>query len=95
MKSLVPANKYYESHPEYFALCDGKRIDNGQHCLSNPDVLSIVKEEIMAIIDKYPSYLVYDVSQKDGLKYCTCDKCVELEQKYGGHSGLIIKWQGK
>lgn len=90
MKSFLPASKYYESHPEYFALCDGERIDNGQHCLSNPDVLRIVKEEVMAVIDKYPNYLVYDVSQKDGLKFCTCDKCVELEKKYGGHSGLMV-----
>jgi hypothetical protein len=90
MGKLLPTNKYFKSHPEYFSYRKGKRIDDGQLCLSNPDVLEIVKEEILATIERHPNYLIYDVSQNDNNKFCTCKSCVALEQKYGGHSGLMV-----
>lgn len=90
MGTMVPASKYFKSHPEYFAYWKGKRIDNGQLCLSNPHVLEIIKEETLAAIRRHPEYGFYDVSQLDNKRYCTCKKCIELENKYGGHSGLMI-----
>ena len=38
---FMPASEFFAAHPEYFALRDGKRIADGQLCLSNPDVLRI------------------------------------------------------
>ena len=91
MAKLLPADKYYESHPEFFAYRKNKRLDKkGQLCLSNPEVLKIIKEEALSMIKKYPDADIYDVSQLDNDNYCTCKKCVALEQKYGGHSGLMI-----
>ena len=90
MGRLLPADKYFKSHPEYFAYRYFHRIDNGQLCLSNPDVLRIITKEIMSVIGRYPKYLFYDVSQNDNQKYCTCKSCAILEKKYGGHSGLMI-----
>ena len=90
MGSLLPVSKYFASHKEYFALWQGKRISNGQLCLSNPAVLKIVTKEILSVIERHPEYTFYDVSQKDNKRYCTCKRCVALEKKYGGHSGLMI-----
>lgn len=87
---LLPADIYFETHPEYFAYRNNKRLENGQPCLSNSDVLKIVTERLMSVIEKKPNYLFYDVSQLDNYYYCTCQSCVELEKKYGGHSGLMI-----
>lgn len=91
MAKLLPASKYYETHPEYFAYKNSKRLEKkGQLCLSNPDVLTIITTEILAVIKKHPKAEIFDVSQLDNENYCTCKKCVALENKYGGHSGLMI-----
>ena len=37
---LMPPAEFFNDHPEYYSLIDGKRIhDHAQLCLSNPDVL--------------------------------------------------------
>ena len=90
MGVLLPASKYFKTHPEYFAYREFQRIDNGQLCLSNPSVLKIVTDEIMSVIKQCPNYQIYDVSQNDNEKYCTCESCIKIEKEYGGHSGLMI-----
>ena len=90
MAKLLPASKYFKGHPEYFAYRKLRRVESGQPCLSNPDVLKIITTEILATIEKYPSFIFYDVSQLDNQIFCTCKKCIALENKYGGHSGLMI-----
>lgn len=90
LAKLLPSEKYFKEHPEYFAYRKWHRVDYGQPCLSNPDVLKIVTTEIMSVIENNSSFLFYDVSQLDNQSYCTCKECVKLENKYGGHSGLMI-----
>ena len=90
MTSYVSAKDYFKKHKEYFALREGKRVENGQLCLSNPDVLRICKEKLFKDIEEHPLIKVFSVSQGDNWLFCTCDKCKILEDKYGGHSGLLI-----
>ena len=44
------SDKYFESHPEYFALHDGER-DPSQLCLTNDSVYEIVLEEVLRLLD--------------------------------------------
>ena len=90
MGIFVPASKYFEKHPEYFALRNGKRIPNGQLCLSNPDVLKICVREMRNDIETRPTALFHSLSQNDSYDYCECERCKAIEERYGGHSGLII-----
>ncbi|MBN2291936.1 MAG: DUF4838 domain-containing protein [Pirellulales bacterium] len=53
----VPTSRYGKAHPEYFTLRDGKRISNvkndsrhTQLCTSNPEVLRIITESVLAEI---------------------------------------------
>ena len=40
---LVPPEKYFATHPEYFSLIDGKRLKNrSQLCCTNEDVIRIL-----------------------------------------------------
>jgi hypothetical protein len=87
---LMPAGAYFESHPEYFSMRDGKRIPNGQLCLSNPDVLKICIEKMKAAIAQHPGYWVYSMSQNDNILPCECERCKALEAQYGGHSGILL-----
>ena len=74
MEKLLPASKYFKEHPEYYAYRKLRRVESGQPCLSNPEVLSVITNELLATIEKYPNFVFYDVSQRDNQNFCTCQK---------------------
>ncbi|MFA6200154.1 MAG: DUF4838 domain-containing protein [Bacteroidales bacterium] len=88
-EKLVPRAKYFETHPEYYSLVNGKRVHD-QLCLTNPDVLNIVVEQLKEEMKKQPNVKVWSVSQNDNYSYCTCDKCREINEREGSPSGTII-----
>ena len=91
MGHFVSVKEFYEAHPEYFALRDGKRSsDYAQLCLSNPDVLEICKNRLAAFMRENPTYRIYSLSQNDNFSFCQCKECAAIEQQYGGHAGLIV-----
>ena len=91
MGRLIPVHEFYKSHPEYFCLRGGKRLSqNEQLCLSNPDVLELCKQRLGRMMRDHPRYRIYSLSQNDNLNYCQCKQCTAIEDKYGGHSGLIV-----
>lgn len=88
---LVPPEEFFESHPEYYSLLNGKRVAQGaQLCLSNPDVLKIVTERIKRKMRESPEYLIYDVSQNDYYNPCECDQCQAIVKREGSESGIMI-----
>ena len=87
---FVDAEELFKSHPEYFAFRDGKRINNGQLCLTNPDVLRICTEGMLSAIKTYPNYWVYSMSQNDNKLYCECEKCTAVAERYQAQSGLML-----
>ena len=87
---FVPDGKYFDSHPEYFSLRDGKRQPNSQLCLTNPEVLELCKQGMKQAIEQYPHYWVYSLSQNDNFNYCQCEKCQAKADEYGGQSGLLL-----
>lgn len=89
-QKLLPPDEYFENHPEYFSLRDGKRIADGQLCLSNPEVLHLVTERLRRYMKANPDFWGYDVSQNDNQLFCTCSRCRSIERRYGGHSGLML-----
>jgi len=91
MEWLVPVGEFFETHPEYFCLRDGKRYNGyGQLCLSNPDVLEICKTRMAQRMREHSEYRIYSLSQNDNFMFCQCEQCKAIEDRYGGHSGLIV-----
>lgn len=76
----VPVEKYFETHPEYFALLSGTRQkpDRGpaQYCLSNPDVQELIYQDCAAQLDL--GYDSTDLGQPDGFRPCQCEECNKL-----------------
>jgi hypothetical protein len=88
---LIPQN-LFSTHPEYFPVIKRKR-ENGyvQRCLTNPDVLKLTIEKLRNWMEKNPAATIFSVSQNDCYKFCECDACKAIEQKFGGsHSGLYL-----
>jgi hypothetical protein len=88
---LLPPSEYFNSHPEYFSLVNGRRIRDGQLCLSNPDVIRILTENLGKLIAEDPDKTYWSVSQNDCINYCECDDCKKLYEKYGSISGAYVE----
>ena len=91
---LVPSKTYFSTHPEYFALVDGKR-NPAQLCLSNPDVLQIAITNLRNKIKKHPELKHWSVSQNDNQLYCQCDACKKKDAEQDSHQGSILYFVNK
>ena len=89
-RHLIPPEKYYQPHPEYFSLVNGRRLQDAQLCLSNPQVIELLIENLGVEIAKQPDKKYWSVSQNDTYNYCECDSCQALYKKYGSYSGAYI-----
>ena len=92
--TLVPPEKYFRDHPEYFSLIDGKRrAERSQLCLTNRDVLRVGVESVERWIAEHPEATIFSVSQNDWTGWCECDNCRRAEEEEGGaHSGPLLRY---
>jgi len=71
--------KYFQSHPEYFAIRRSARHGVGNHlCSSNPEVARILLREIRGDFDS--GYDWVQLGQEDGYARCECPQCEKLDQ---------------
>jgi hypothetical protein len=87
---LVPPTDYFSTHPEYFALLGNRRIPNGQLCLSNPELFSVLTGNLRSIMAKQPGARYWSVSQNDNFNECQCDSCRARNAHYGASSGTML-----
>ncbi len=88
---FMPEATFYEAHPEYYALRNGKRLTT-QLCLSNEDVLRIVTDSVRAMFERYPDAKIISVSQDDNTQYCQCEHCSAIDEEEGSPSGSMIRF---
>jgi len=88
---LIPPEKYYENHPEYFSLIDGRRLKDSQLCLSNPNVINELIKNLGEKIKEQPEKKYWSVSQNDAYNFCECENCKRLYDKYESVSGAYIE----
>ena len=96
--ALVPFGTYGESHPEYYALVDGKR-DTDTHgggpqlCVTTPEVIEIAAESAIRQLSERPEATNISVSQADTAAYCRCEICEALneaeESPMGSHLTFV------
>ena len=87
------SDRYFESHPDYFALHEGERVPS-QLCLTNDDVYKVVLEEVLSLLkvshDPKADLQIISLSQADNPVYCECDACKALDSANGSHAGTLI-----
>ena len=88
---LVPPEVYFDEHPEYFSMVDGKRVrERTQLCLTNEGVFRAARETLRRWIRENPDCKVFSVSQNDWRNYCTCPECRKLDEAYGTPAASVI-----
>ena len=93
--TLVPAAQYFDEHPEYFSMIDGKRQrEETQLCLTNPEVLALVIKRVRQTLRAHPEAAIISVSQNDSLgnNGCTCPACAKVDEEEGSHAGTLIRF---
>ncbi len=72
---LVPPDEYFETHPEYYSLVDDERVPR-QLCTSNPDVIRIAAQTIIADHEADPTRTWFGIGPNDGGGFCECENCL-------------------
>jgi len=88
---LVPRERYFAEHPEYYAWMNGRRMTD-QLCLSHPDVLKVAIATLAAEMAAQPDRQVWSVSQNDNASYCQCPDCRKAIEEEGSPAGPIIRF---
>lgn len=98
---LVNPNIYFDTHPEYFSLIDGKRVkEHTELCLSNEDVYNIALNKVNEWIDNNPDCEIFSVAQDEWMGHfikmaCECENCKRIDDANESQSGSIITFVNK
>ena len=88
---LVPVEKYFDQHPEYFSEINGSRTRHlTQLCCTNPDVADIAAETARGWLDAMPTARLVSATQNDYRNWCTCRDCRALIEREGAPSALVL-----
>lgn len=88
---LVPPEKYFATHPEWYSLIKGKRTHvNAQLCLSNPELRDFVVERVKAWLREAPDAAIISVTQNDWAGQCKCPDCRAIDDAEGSPSGSML-----
>jgi hypothetical protein len=89
--TLVPPDRYFADHPEYFSELAGKR-QPVQLCLTHPDVLRITIDNVRQTLKSRPHSEIISVSPNDGTGYCECKACKAIDDVEGTRAGTLIRF---
>lgn len=88
---LVPPDKHFAEHPEWYSFTKGKRTaDHAQLCLTNPKLRDFMVEQVRAWLKQSPEASIISISQNDWHGYCECPDCQALDDAEGSHSGTLV-----
>lgn len=89
--ALVPPEKYFAAHPEWFSLINGQRThENAQLCLSNPELRDFVVSRMKEWLQESPDCEIISLTQNDCHGACQCANCKAIDDAEGGPSGSMI-----
>ena len=90
---LIPPDKYFEDHPEWFSVIDGKRSHKrAQLCLTNEQMRAELVKNLKGRLHNHPGATIASVSQNDWRGNCQCDKCAAIEKEEGSPAGLMLRF---
>ncbi len=90
---LVPPEKYFAEHPDWFSEIQGKRThQHTQLCLTNTDMRAELIRNLKAGLKQNPAATIASVSQNDWFGYCRCAACSKIDTDQGSPAGTLIQF---
>ena len=68
------------------------RSDSPNPCLSDPNILRKVIQNVRYILEDDPTINIVSISQNDNYEYCTCEKCAAVDKEEGSPAGLLLRF---
>ncbi|MEI6580332.1 MAG: DUF4838 domain-containing protein, partial [Eubacteriales bacterium] len=89
--SILPSSQYFTTHPEYYAWREDTNTRSpNQLCLTNPDTLQMVIQQVRDILAATPDAQIISLTQHDNGDYCQCPACKAIDEYEGSQSGTMI-----
>jgi hypothetical protein len=90
---LIPPDKYFDAHPEWFSEIDGKRVrEKAQLCLTNSAMREELTKNLKQALKENPEATIASVSQNDFIGNCQCAACKAIDAEEGSPSGLLLRF---
>ncbi|MBN2021241.1 MAG: DUF4838 domain-containing protein [Pirellulales bacterium] len=90
---LLPPDKYFAEHPDWYSEIDGKRVHRyAQLCLTNDAMREELTRNALARLRSDPTASVISISQNDWHGRCQCAKCKAVEEVEGSPSGPLLRF---
>ncbi|MBN1341395.1 MAG: DUF4838 domain-containing protein [Phycisphaerae bacterium] len=93
---LIPPEKYFKDHPEWYSEIGGKRqYDHKQLCLTNEEMRQELVKNLKAQLRANPAATIASVSQNDWHGNCQCAKCAAIDKEEGSPAGSLLRFVNK
>ncbi len=90
---LIPPQKYFAEHPEWFSEIKGQRTtERAQLCLTNEEMRKELVKNLKERLRSNPTATIASVSQNDWHGNCQCKNCAAIEQEEGSPAGLMLRF---
>ncbi len=90
---LIPPEKYFKDHPEWFSEIEGKRtVERSQLCLTNEEMRKELVRNLKKQLRANPAATIASVSQNDWHGNCQCSKCAAVEMEEESPAGLMLRF---
>ncbi len=86
---ILPPKKYFDEHPEYYALIDGERKPY-QLCTTNLEVIDVMSKKVIEFFDNHPEAGVFSLSPEDAYNFCECEHCRALDREAGSITDRLM-----
>jgi hypothetical protein len=91
--ALIPPERYFQRHPEWFSEINGKRThEKAQLCLTNEEMRRELVNNLKARLRANPAATIASVSQNDWHGNCQCAKCAAIDREEGSPSGSLLRF---
>jgi len=81
-RQIFQPENYYEKHPEYAALVNGKRRNRGRNthlCTTYSEVVSRTQRMYDRLFNQHSDVPHLPLTPADGLGFCQCEQCKALD----------------
>jgi hypothetical protein len=91
--SLIPPEKYFQAHPEWFSEINGQRtFAKAQLCLTNEEMRRELVKNLKERLRLNPLATIASVSQNDCYNNCTCANCRAVDEEEGSPAGSLLRF---
>ncbi len=91
--NLIPPDKYFAAHPEWFSELQGVRtFKDAQLCLTDEALRRELVKNLKEKLRANPAATIASVSQNDCFNPCACARCLASDEAEGGPSGTLLRF---